>query len=126
MISRFVALLFLFWITYILWVFFLPETFDTYGNISLNAKIRDIKNMSLSFASWSEDPVSLFEKVKDTWKSYIKETQDTYTHIEKTLSGKVQEVQKAVDSVDRALDAVNQAKSDINTVIWSSTWTVTP
>ena len=126
MIARILAVFLIFAITYVLWVFIFPQEFDTYGNIGLNAKIREYKNFSLQFASGWENGASLIDTMKSTSQSYIDETQKTYKNIQSTLSGKIQEVQTAVDSVDRAYDAVNQAKSDLNKIIKASTWTTTP
>lgn len=122
MIVRLIALGLIMSISYILWVFFAPEFTDTYGNISLNAKIREIKNLSLEFASGSEDPASLIDTITSSSQVYIDETKRTYENIENTVSGKLLEVKAATDSVEQAYKAVKEAKDDINKVIGTSSW----
>ncbi len=102
-------------------VFFLPEFSDTYGNRELNANIRKYKDISLEFASGSDNPESLIEKFKTSSENYIDETKRTYETIEKTLSGKIQDVKTAADSVEKAYQAINEAKSNIDKVVNSTT-----
>lgn len=117
MIIKLLALGLTLGMSYILTVFFVPEFADKYGNIALNTKIRDIKNASLEFASGSDTPASLIDKLTGTSKEYIDETVKTYENIQNTVSGKLQDVKSAADSVEKAYQAVNDAKADIQKVV---------
>jgi flagellar hook-basal body complex protein FliE len=123
MFARLILLGFITSIIYILWVFSFPDFIDTYGNTSLNAKIREYKQLSLDFASGSENPTSLVEKLTNTSQKYINETKETYSTLENTVSGKIQDVKVAADSVEKAYTAINEAKDNINNVISTLSWT---
>ncbi len=125
MIFRLISFGILISIFYTFFVFFFPEMADKYGKKELNAKIRNIKTATLEFSSGSENPLSLFEKVKDSSTLYIEETKKTYNHIENTLSGKVNDIKEAADSAQKAYNAVTEAKKDIEKA-FSVSWTIRP
>ncbi len=112
MFSKFIAFILLFAGLYIVAVFVLPVQADQYGDTELNAKIRNIKDMSLSYASGSESPASLADKLMITGKSVIDETTKTADHIQSTLTEKTEQAKRAAESAQKAYDAVEQAKRD--------------
>jgi hypothetical protein len=66
MFSKLIAFILLLAGVYIIAVFAIPVTADQYGNPEFNAKIRNIKDMSLNYASGSESPTSLMNKIITT------------------------------------------------------------
>jgi peptidoglycan hydrolase CwlO-like protein len=96
-----------------LFVFVVPEKADTIGNKTLNTKIRTFKNILLTQDPTLQNPKSIVEMFVSGAQDTIKETTDTYTHIETTVKEKAEQVQKTADSVQKAYDAVEQAKKDI-------------
>ncbi len=114
MFSRLFAGLFVLWMLYILWIFALPNIADQYWNKEINAKIRNIKDASLQFASGSDTPISLFEKIKWTATSYFDESKNTVKNIETTVNTKVSQAKDATVAVENAysgvIDAANKIK----------------
>ena len=113
MLSRLFALVCIIVLLYIMWVFLLPNIADQYGDKSLNAKIRDFKNQSLQFASWSDTPQSLFEKVKSNTDTYIKETKEQAKELETTVNTKIEQAKEASNAVQNAYSGVIDAKQKI-------------
>jgi methyl-accepting chemotaxis protein len=113
MFSKLIAFILLLAGLYIVAVFAIPREADQYGNPDLNAKIRNIKDMSLNYASGSDSPASLADKLMMTSKDLVDETNKTAEHIQSTLSEKAEQAKRAADSAQKAYDAVEQAKKDI-------------
>lgn len=123
MFSRLIGLIFLLAAGYLLVVFAAPDIADQYGNKELNAKIRAIKEQSLSFGSGELSPSSLFDELtgKATefasgTKQLIDESKQTVNQIQTTVTEKTEQVKQAADSVQKAIDAVNTAKDDVQKV----------
>jgi hypothetical protein len=113
MFARLIAFLLLCSVGYTVFVFVAPEKADTIGNKTLNTKIRTLKNVLLTQDPSLQNPKSIVEMFVSGAQNTIKETTDTYTHIETTVKEKVEQAQKTADSVQKAYDAVEQAKKDI-------------
>ncbi len=82
MFSKLIAFILLLVGLYIVAVFAIPAAADQYGNPLFNAKIRTIKDMSLSYASGSESPTSLADKILNTGKNIVDETTQTVDAIQ--------------------------------------------
>jgi hypothetical protein len=95
-------------------VFALPEQTDKYGNANINAKIREYKNMSLSIASWSTDPRSLYDTVMSGSQSYIDEANSTYKNTEALVKIKIDQANQAKTSIENAYNAIDTAKKDLS------------
>ncbi len=124
MFIKLFSIVLLFAVTYTTAVFFTPEVADTYGNAELNAKIRLFKDDMLLFSSGATDTMSLYEKVKSKGESFVGQWIETYSgiqskaeQIQATLSWKVDDAQKAIESAQKALDAIEAAKSDISNAL---------
>ncbi len=113
MFSKLIAFILLLAGLYIVAVFALPREADQYGNPELNAKIRNIKDMSLNYASGSDSPASLADKLMTTGKGIMDETRDTANQIQSTVTEKTEQAKKAAESAQKAYDAVEQAKKDL-------------
>jgi hypothetical protein len=113
MFARLIAFLLLCSVGYTVFVFVAPEKADTIGNKTLNTKIRTLKNVLLTQDPSLQNPKSIVEMFVSGAQNTIKETTDTYTHIETTVKEKAEQAQKTADSVQKAYDAVEQAKKDI-------------
>lgn len=98
---------------YLMLVFVAPNLADQYGDRDINAKIRNIKNQSLEFASGSDSPVSLFEKIKGSATPYIEDTKNTVKWIEATVNTKVIQAQEAKVAVENAYSGVVDATQKI-------------
>jgi ElaB/YqjD/DUF883 family membrane-anchored ribosome-binding protein len=112
MFSKLIAFVLLLVGIYILAVFAIPKEADQYGNPDLNAKIRTIKDMSLNYASGTESPASLADKLMTTGKDLVDESRETIEHTEKVLTEKTEQAKRAAESAQKAYDAVEQAKKD--------------
>lgn len=137
MFIKFIAFISLLGGSYLLSVFVLPEVADQYGNKELNAKIRDIKEKSLHFASGSDSAWSIADKifdvskwiaieaqvklasgaeitnsVIDTGRVFIDETKQTLENTEQVLTEKTEQAKKAAESAQKAYEATQQAKID--------------
>ncbi len=112
MFSKLIAFILLLAGLYIVAVFALPREADQYGNPELNAKIRNIKDMSLNYASGSDSPASLADKLMTTGKGIMDETRDTANQIQSTVTEKTEQAKAAAASAQKAYDAVEQAKKD--------------
>jgi methyl-accepting chemotaxis protein len=112
MFSKLIAFILLLAGVYIIAVFAIPVTADQYGNPEFNAKIRNIKDMSLNYASGSESPTSLMNKIITTWNGIADETRQTADQIQSTLTEKTEQAKRAAESAQKAYDAVEQAKKD--------------
>lgn len=112
MITKLLALILLPVVSYILAIFVIPETADKYGDAEINAKIRNIKDQSLQYASGSESPASLADKVLTTGKDIIEETKQTVNQTQDVIADKTEQAKKAAESAQKAYDALEQAKSD--------------
>lgn len=113
MFSKLIAFILLLAGLYIVAVFALPREADQYGNPELNAKIRNIKDMSLNYASGSDSPASLADKLMTTGKEIMDETRDTANQIQSTVTEKTEQAKAAAASAQKAYDAVEQAKKDL-------------
>jgi methyl-accepting chemotaxis protein len=109
----------LFWLiavlafSYLLIVFALPTIADQYWDPILNAKIRNIKDASLQFASGSDSASSLVDKIKNTATPYIDDTKKAVEDINTTVTNKVNQVQEASIAVQSAYSGVIDAKNKI-------------
>ena len=112
----------LFWFTiivvvlYIMLVFVAPAVADQYWDKTFNAKIREYKNKSLQFASGSDSPASLFEKIKGTTNTYIDITKSEVNKLEQTLTTKVNQAKEAGVAIENAYSGVIDAKNKIQTL----------
>lgn len=138
MLNKLIAFILLLGWVYVLSVFAIPEIADKYGNSSFNAKIRDIKDKSLHFASGSDSASSIADKILDvskwiadeaqkkiasgselsdtlidTSRSLIDESKQTIENTQKVVTEKTEQAKKAAESAQKAYDAVDQAKQDI-------------
>lgn len=151
MFSKFIAFIFLVIWVYIISIFFAPEFADQYWNQSLNTAIRSLKDQSLQFATGSESPSSIADKiinvtqwiatdakqkiasgseltntVIDSGKILIDEGKQTLEHSEKVLTEKAEQARKAAESAQKAYEATQQAKQDFQNLTnfsWSI-WSV--
>ena len=112
MFAKLISFFILIAVSYTVVVFVAPGFADSYGSVELNTKIRTIKDLSLNYASGSESPSSLADKVLGTGKSLIDETKQTAEQIQLTLDEKKEQVQKAAESAQKAYDATLKAKED--------------
>lgn len=112
MFSKLIAFILLIAWVYIVAVFVVPREADQYGNPELNTKIRTIKDMSLNYASGTESPASLADKLMTTGKDLVDESKQTADHIQSTLNEKTEQAKAAAASAQKAYDAVEQAKKD--------------
>ncbi len=113
MLAKLIAFFLLIGWSYVLSVFVVPDMADQYGNTELNAKIRIIKDQSLNYASGSESPTSLAEKVLNTSKNLVDETKQTVENTQKVVTEKTEQAKKAAESVEKAYNALEEAKTDI-------------
>ncbi len=113
MLSRLFAGIFIVWMLYILLIFLLPNIADQYWSKEINTKIRDFKNQSLQYASWSDTPQSLFQKIKWTTSSYFDESKNTVKTIETTVNTKVNQAKDATAAVENAYSGVVDAANKI-------------
>lgn len=112
MIAKLISFFVLLTVSYAVIVFVVPEFADQYGNTDINTRIRLIKDLSLNYASGSQSPVSLADKLLGTGKSLIDETKQTADQIQLALDEKKQQAKKAAESAQKAYDAVSQARQD--------------
>lgn len=105
---------------YLMLVFVAPNIADQYGDRDINAKIRNIKNRSLEFASGSDSPVSLFEKIRGSAIPYIEDTKSTVKWLETTVNTKVIQAQEAKVAVENAYSGVVDATQKIKAL--TGTW----
>ncbi|NRH21489.1 hypothetical protein HOO68_05620 [Candidatus Gracilibacteria bacterium] len=113
MLTRIVGFIVILVTLYLMLVFVAPNFADQYGDKDINAKIRNIKNQSLDFASGSDSPVSLFEKIKGSTTLYIEDTKNTVKGIEATVNTKVIQAQEAKVAVENAYSGVVDATQKI-------------
>lgn len=113
MFSRFIGLILLIASSYVLLIFAAPSLADQYWNPELNAKIRKYKDQSLQFASGSDTPQSLIEKITDATTSYIEDTKKVVEDVNTTISNKVDQVQDASVAVQSAYSGVVDAAKKI-------------
>jgi hypothetical protein len=113
MFARLISLIGIFVIVYVMLVFLSPNIADQYWDKDINAKIREFKDQTLHFASGSEDPKSLFEKVKSNTDTYIKETKEQAKELETTVNTKIEQAKEASNAVQNAYSGVIDAKQKI-------------
>jgi methyl-accepting chemotaxis protein len=113
MFSRLIGLIAVISVSYILAVFALPSIADQYWDAYINAKIRNIKDASLKFASGSDSVQSLADTIKNTTAPYINETKKAVEDINATVTNKVNQVQDAAAAVQSAYSGVIDAKNKI-------------
>ena len=113
MFSRLIGLIAVIGFSYLLLVFALPSIADQYWDKDINAKIRNIKDASLQFASGSDSAESLLGKIKNTATPYIEDTQKTVQDLNSTITSKVNQVQEAATAVQSAYSGVIDAKNKI-------------
>lgn len=116
MLAKLLSLILIPIVSYVLAVFVVPETADKYGNIELNTKIRTIKHKSLQYASGSESPSSLADKVIGTGKSILDEAKQTVNQTQEVITEKTEQTKRAAESAQKAYDALEQAKTDFQTL----------
>lgn len=109
--------------SYVLAVFSAPDFADKYGNKEVNAKIRTIKEHSLSLGSGELSPSSLWSELTGKANEFasgtrqlVDESKQTVNQIQTTVTEKTEQVKQAADSVQKAIDAVNTAKNDVQKV----------
>ena len=137
MFWKLIAFVFLVIWVYTISVFLAPEFADQYWNQSLNNTLRGLKDQSLQFATGSESPSSIADRIIDVtqWiasdakqkiasgseltntvidsgKMIIDEGKQTLEHSEKLLNEKTEQAKKAAESAQRAYEATQQAKKD--------------
>ena len=103
-------------ILYILFIFVAPDSADTYWNKGFNTKIRKKKNQSLQFASGSDTPTSLFDKIKGSSTTLIKDTKDNIKWLETSVDVKVKQVHEASIAVGNAYSGVMDATQKIQNI----------
>ena len=113
MFSRLFGSLIIAWVLYIMLVFVAPNITDQYWNKDINTKIREYKDKSLQFASGSDSPESLFDKIKETTTSYIEETKKNIQNLETSVDAKVIQVHEASIAVENAYTGVIDATHKI-------------
>ncbi|MBC7498734.1 hypothetical protein H7170_03770 [Candidatus Gracilibacteria bacterium] len=113
MFSRLIGFIAVVAFSYLLGVFALPSISDQYGDPILNAKIRNIKNVSLQFASGGDSAGSIVDKIKNTATPYIDDTKKAVEDINSTINNKVNQVQEAANAVQNAYSGVIDAKNKI-------------
>ncbi len=113
MFSRLIWFIVLTAFSYILCVFAIPSIADQYGDPIINAKIRNIKNLSLQFASGWDSAGSLIDKIKNTATPYIDDTKKAVEDINSTVNNKVNQVGEAANAVQSAYSGVIDAKNKI-------------
>lgn len=99
--------------SYILCVFALPEIADRYGDKDLNAQIRTYKNKTLQFASGSDTPASLFDKITGISVQYVDETKQHIQKLGTTVDKKVMQVHEASLAVENAYSGIVDATQKI-------------
>ncbi len=120
MFSKLLGSIIIISVLYIMFVFIAPAIADQYWNKEINTKIREYKNKSLEFASGSDSPSSLFEKIKSTSNTYIDATATELKKIEQTVNTKVNQVKDAWSAIETAYSGVIDAKNKIQ--ILTGTW----
>lgn len=113
MLSRLFGLIAFIGFSYIFTVFAIPSIADEYWNKDLNAKIRNIKDKSLNFASGSDSLGSLFEKIKSTATPYIEDTQSSYDALHNTVDTKLEQVKDTARAVETAYSGIIDATQKI-------------
>lgn len=113
MFSQLIWLIAVITFSYLLTVFTLPSIADQYWDPVINAKIRNIKDASLQFASGSDSAESLIGKIKNTATPYIDDTKKAVEDINTTVTKKVNQVQDASNAVQSAYSGVIDAKNKI-------------
>ena len=113
MFSRLIGLIAVIAFSYLLLVFALPSIADQYWDPDINAKIRNIKDASLQFASGSDSPISLWNKIVGTATPYIQDAKATVETINSTATLKVQQVKEAASAIESAYSGVVDAKNKI-------------
>ena len=113
MFSRLIWLIAVIGFSYLLLVFALPSIADQYWDKDINAKIRNIKDASLQFASGSDSPQSLYNKIQSTAIPYVQNAKDTIDTINVTTTNKINQVKDAASAVESAYSGVVDAKNKI-------------
>ncbi len=113
MLSRLLGLIAVIGFSYLFIVFAVPDIADKYWNETLNAKIRNIKDESLSFASGSDSLGSLFQKIKNTAIPYIEDTKKGYDTLQNTVDTKVEQVKDTAKAVENAYSGIIDATQKI-------------
>lgn len=116
MFSQLLGFVFLFGFSYLLIVFVAPSIADEYWDPILNAKIRNIKDQSLQFASGSDSASSLVDKIKSTTTPYIEDTRQAVQDINVTITNKVNQVQDVANAVQSAYSGVIDATQKIQNI----------
>lgn len=116
MFTKLFGSIFILSIIYVLFIFVAPATADTYWNKNFNAKIREFKNQTLQFASGSDTPTSLFEKIKGTSTTFIKDTKDNIQGLETSVDVKVKQVHEASVAIENAYSGVMDATQKIQNI----------
>ena len=119
MFSRLIGFIVVLTFSYLLIVFALPTVADQYWDPVLNAKIRNIKNKSLQFASGSDSASSLVDKIKNTATPYIDDTKKAVEEINSSVTNKVNQVQEASNAVQSAYSGVLDATHKIQNLTGS-------
>ncbi|MBC7504015.1 hypothetical protein H7169_03510 [Candidatus Gracilibacteria bacterium] len=113
MFSQLIGLIAVIILSYVFMIFVAPNIADQYGNGELNAKIRNIKDESLNFASGSDSLESLFEKIKNTTTPYIENTKTSYDTLNSTVDTKVEQVKDTAKAVENAYTGIIDATQKI-------------
>lgn len=120
MFSRLFAFIILVLAGYAILVFIAPDFADKYGDTTINAKLRNIKEASLSLWSGWEDPISVWEDISGRTtliasgsKQFMQDAKQTADFAQSTITEKTEQIKQAANSVEKAYNAVNAAKNDI-------------
>jgi hypothetical protein len=113
MFSRLFGFLIIIGLSYLMLIFIIPTTADQYWNKELNTKIREYKNISLQFASGSDTPISLFDKLKGGTQVFIQDTKNNIQGLETSVDSKVKQVHEASIAVENAYSGVIDATQKI-------------
>lgn len=119
MFSRLFGFVIIVVVLYLMLIFVAPGVADQYWDKELNAKIREYKDKSLQFASGSDSPSSLFEKIKGTTNTYIDTTKTEINKLENTLNTKVNQAKEAGNAIENAYSGVMDAKNKIQNLTGS-------
>ncbi len=116
MFFRLIGLIFFLGFSYVLLVFTVPALADQYWDPAINAKIRNIKDASLQFASGSDSASSLVNKIKNTAIPYIKDAKEGVENLNTTVTTKVNQVQEAGRAVQSAYSGVIDATQKVQAI----------
>ncbi len=113
MLTRIIGFIIIITTVFVLLIFITPDFTDQIWNKEFNANIRNIKNKSLQFTSGSDSASSLFDKIKNSSKSYFDNTKKSIQEMQNTVDTKVTQVNEAATAVEKAYTWVLDAADKI-------------